>query len=159
MEVFCVLVDQVEDTYKWDNVLHCEESKRVNSVGFCRPRQVFLSLGEARIKTSEFSVPSCRASLCATGGDWKFTSFDSCLSKAQKHELRVTESDSLHKFWLLPVEDIISRVCVLHLINQDTRHGHEHVCGFLCIPIRRWHNCGHGVSNKMLAMKQCLSKI
>ena len=71
--VSCVLVEQVEDTYKWDNVPHCEESKRVNSVGFCRALQVFLSPQEARIKTSEFSVRSCRASGDTTYQALQFT--------------------------------------------------------------------------------------
>ena len=57
----CVLVDQVKDTYKWDNVPPCEESKRMNFVRLCRPLQAVLRLREARIKTCEFSVRSCRA--------------------------------------------------------------------------------------------------
>ena len=56
-------LSQVEDTYKWDNVLHCEGSKRVNYVGICCAPQVGLCPSDTRIKTSAFSVGFCRASV------------------------------------------------------------------------------------------------
>ena len=92
---------------------------------------------EWRTQTCGIMSSTGKSQRRATEPDRKFTSFDSCLCKTQDHEYSTTEFERIHKFWLLPVKDIISQVCVLHLLNQDTRHGHEHVCGFDCIAYSR----------------------